>query len=163
MISEKIIKELNAHLNREFFSSYLYLSMSAFLGKMNYDGMAAWMKVQSSEEYGHAMKFFDYINKINGTVSLEKIDKPEFAWNSPLEVFEETLKHEKFITKSIYALAELVHSEKDYATMTFLNYFINEQIEEEETAAKIVEKFKLVGDNKGGLYMLDRELGVRKV
>jgi len=162
MVSEKMISELNQHLNREFFSSYLYLSMSAFLEKLNYEGMAVWMKTQSGEEYGHAMKFFDFLNKINASINLEKIDKPEFSWNSPLEVFEETLKHEKFITKSIYGLADLASSEKDHATMSFLNYFINEQIEEEETAGKIVEKFKLVGDNKGGLYMLDRELGARQ-
>lgn len=162
MVSEKMIKELNLHMNKEFFSSYLYLSMSAFLEKMNYDGMAAWMKMQSGEEYGHAMKFFEYLSKINGNIVLEKIDKPDFVWNSPFEVFEETLKHEKFITKSIYDLADLASAEKDHATMSFLNYFINEQLEEEDTAAKILEKFKLVGDNKGGLYMLDRELGARR-
>jgi len=162
MASEKILKEMNIHLNREFFSSYLYLSMSAFLNKLNYDGMASWMKKQSFEEYGHAMKFFDFINKVGGAAILDKIDKPEFVWDSPLEVFEETLKHEKFITKSINELANLASDEKDHATLSFLNYFINEQVEEEDIAAKIVEKFKLVGDNKGGMYMLDRELGARQ-
>ncbi|GAB4149005.1 MAG: ferritin [Ignavibacteriales bacterium] len=162
MASEKMLKELNEHLNREFFSSYLYLSMSSFLNKLNYDGMAAWMKMQSGEEYGHAMKFFDYVNKIGGSVVLQKIDKPENVWDSPLTVFEETLKHEKFITKSINELANLATEERDHATMSFLGYFINEQVEEEDTAAKIVDKFKLVGDNKGGLYMLDRELGARR-
>lgn len=162
MASEKMLKELNDQLNKELYSSYLYLSMSSFLYGLNYDGMASWMKIQSSEEYGHAMKYFDYINKIGGKVILQKIDKPENVWDSPLKVFEETLRHEKFITNSINQLANLASDEKDHATMSFLNYFINEQIEEEDTATKILEKFKLIGDNKGGLYILDRELAARK-
>lgn len=161
MISEKMQKALNEQINAELYSSYLYLSMAAYLESENWSGMAKWMSIQSSEEYSHAIKIFEYINEVDGRVILEAIEKPEFEWKSPLNVFEEALKHEKYITDRINKLVDLAIQEKDYATNLFLNYFVNEQVEEVATANQIVNKFNLIGDNKTSLFLLDRELGMR--
>ena len=119
------------------------------------------MKLQSSEEYGHAMKFFDFIIRVGKRVNLKQIDNPQDSWDSPQAAFEAALKHEKSITKKINDLTDLAISEKDHATNTFLHWFVDEQVEEESTVADIVENFKLIGDSKGGLFMLDKELGKR--
>lgn len=119
------------------------------------------MRVQADEEHIHAMKFHDFILKIGSRVKLDKIDAPKFEWETPKQAFEEALEHEKFITKSINELVDLAISERDHATNTFLHWFIDEQVEEEATAADIVQKFDLIADSKGGLFMLDRELGTR--
>ncbi|MFZ5948922.1 MAG: ferritin [Stygiobacter sp.] len=161
MISEKMQKALNDQINAEMFSSYLYLSMAAYLESENWNGMAAWMKDQSSEEYTHAMKLYNYINEINGKVTLETIEKPKTTWNSPLEVFEEAHKHELYISDRINKLVALAIQENDYATNLFLNWFVTEQVEEVSTVSQIVHKFKLIGDNKTSLFLLDRELGMR--
>ncbi len=161
MASNKMMDALNEQLNKEMYSSYLYLSMSAYFADNNLEGMAAWMQMQSQEEYAHAMKFYTYILQIDGRVKLLKIDEPASEWDSPLSVFENALKHEKFVTKSIHTLVDLALEEKDHATKTFLDWFVTEQVEEEDTAKAIIEKFKLIEDNKSGLYMLDKELGSR--
>jgi ferritin len=161
MISDKMQKALNDQINAELFSSYLYLSMAAYLESENWTGMAKWMKVQSGEEYGHAMKIFGYINEVDGRVLLDTIKKPEFEWKNPLHVFEESKKHEIYITERIHKLVDLAIEEKDYATNLFLNYFVTEQVEEVATATQIVNKFNLIGDNKTSLFLLDRELGMR--
>ena len=161
MISDKMQKALNDQINAEIFSSYLYLSIAAYLESENWSGMAKWMQVQSGEEYGHAMKIFGYINEVDARVTLEAIQKPEFEWKSPAQVFEESHKHELYITDRINKLVDLAIQEKDYATNLFLNYFITEQVEEVATATQIVNKFKLIGDNKTSLFLLDRELGMR--
>ncbi|MCX7875329.1 MAG: ferritin [Melioribacteraceae bacterium] len=161
MISDKMLKMLNDQINAELFSSYLYLSMAAYFESENWNGMAKWMKEQSSEEYEHAMKFYHYINEVEGRVELEAIEKPKFGWNSPLEAFEEAHKHELYITDRINKLVALAIQENDYATNLFLNWFVNEQVEEVATVSQIVHKFKLIGDNKTSLYLLDRELGMR--
>lgn len=161
MISDKMQKALNEQINAEFFSSYLYLSMAAYLESENWSGMAKWMNVQSGEEYGHAMKIFGYVNEVEGRVSLDSIQKPEFEWKSPAHVFEEAHKHELYITERINKLVDLAMQEKDYATNLFLNYFVTEQVEETATAKLIINKFKLIGDNKTSLFLLDRELGMR--
>lgn len=161
MLSEKMLKELNDQINAEMFSSYLYLSMAAYFEHENWDGMAAWMKAQSSEEYEHALKFYKYINDLDKKVTLEAIEKPKTNWNSPLEVFEEALQHELYITDRINKLVALADKENDYATKLFLNWFVNEQVEEVSTVSKIIHKFKLVGDSKTSHYLLDRELGMR--
>ena len=154
-------KELNGQINAEIFSSYLYLSMAAYLESENWSGMAAWMKAQSGEEYGHAMKIFGYVNDVDGRVSLDVIQKPEFEWKSPFDAFEEAHKHELYITQRIHNLVDLAIQEKDYATNLFLNWFVTEQVEEVATITQIVNKFKLIGDNKTSLFLLDRELGMR--
>jgi ferritin len=161
MISDKMQKALNDQINAELFSSYLYLSMAAYFESENWNGFAAWMKAQSGEEYGHAMKFFKYINDVDAVVTLEAIGKPKTAWKSPLQAFEEAHKHELEITDSINKLVALAIQEKDYATNLFLNYFVTEQVEEVSTVAQIVHKFKLLNDNKTSLFLLDRELGMR--
>jgi len=161
MISEKMQKSLNDQINAEMFSSYLYLAMAAYLESENWSGMAAWMKAQSEEEYSHAMKFYKYINEVDGRVSLEAIEKPNFSWNSPQAVFEDAHKHELYITDRINKLVAQAIQENDYATNLFLNYFVTEQVEEVATVTQIVNKFKLIGDNKTSLFLLDRELGMR--
>ncbi|MEN8191876.1 MAG: ferritin [Bacteroidota bacterium] len=161
MLSKKIEAALNNQLNKELFSSYLYLSMAAYFEDLNLVGMSKWMRLQADEEHEHSMKFYDFIQKISGSVTLEQIDKPKTTWESPKQAFEEALAHEQFITKSINELTDLAIEEKDHSTNTFLHWFIDEQVEEEATAGEIVRKFDLIADSKSGLYMLDRELGTR--
>lgn len=162
MISEKMQKALNAQVNAEMYSSYLYLAMSAYFESQNWSGLAAWMGKQSFEEYGHAMKIYKYIISVGGRVTLEAIEKPKSEWKSPLEVFEESHKHELFITDRINELVNLAITEKDHATNIFLHWFVTEQVEEVSAVDQIVNKFKMIGDNKSALYMLDKELGSRQ-
>jgi len=161
MISQKIVDALTGQLNKEIFSSYLYLSMSAYFDSKNLTGMSQWMKLQSQEEYEHAMKFYDFILRIGGEVKLGSIDAPQTTWDSPLVVFEDSLNHERFISKSIHEIMDLAIEESDHPTKSFLQWFVDEQVEEEDTVQQIVENFKLIGESKGGLFMLDRELGAR--
>jgi ferritin len=161
MLKEKVETALNNQIKEELYSSYLYLSMAAFFENQNFSGFSNWMRIQAQEEYGHAMKIYNYILERGGNVKLQKIDAPKGTWQNQLEAFEDTLKHEQKVSKSIYDLVELSFAEKDHATNTFLHWFVNEQVEEESTALKIVERVKLTGDNKGALFILDRELGMR--
>lgn len=162
MISDKMKDALNKQMNEELFSSYLYLAMAAHFEDKNLNGMAHWMEEQSKEEYGHAMKFYSYLNSVGVRVKLHEIKEPQMEWESAQKVFEEALEHEKYITKNINDLADLSVEEKDHATNIFLHWFVTEQIEEVSSTEAIVDKFKLVGDNKNGLFMLDRELGRRQ-
>ncbi len=162
MISEKMLAALNNQLNAELFSSYLYLSMAAYLETTPFEGMAHWMKEQSKEEYGHGMKFYNYIVEVGKRVKLEALETPKFEWESPLDVFEAALEHELKITKMINDLVKLSREENDYATEAFLNYFVNEQVEEVSSVTKIIDKFKAIGDSKGGLFYLDKELKKRQ-
>jgi len=161
MISEKMQNALNKQMNAEFYSSYLYLSMAAYFEGINHFGMANWMKLQSKEEYEHAVKFFGYIIETGAKVKLEKIEQPKSEWPSALSVFEESVSHELMITDNINKLATLALDEKDHATGLFLGWFVKEQVEEVSAVKVIVEKFKMIGDSKGSLYMLDKELGKR--
>ncbi len=161
MLNKKVQDALNQQLNAELYSSYEYLAMSAFFDEQNLDGMAKWMKVQSQEEYEHAMKFYAYILQANGKVELNTIKEPAKNFKTPLDVFEATYQHEKNVTKMIYDLFDTTLSEKDHATNIFLQWFITEQVEEEATALKIVDKLKMLADTKSGLYLIDRELGQR--
>lgn len=161
MISVKMQKALNKHLNEELFSSYLYLSMAAYFQSKNLSGFANWMKIQSQEEYMHGMKFYDFINQVGGKITLAQINAPKTNWKNIMEVFSETLEHEKYITDLINKLVDLAILEKDHATNNFLQWFVNEQVEEVATAEELVNKLEMIGDNKNGLFMLDRELGSR--
>jgi len=161
MISKKIQKALNEQLNAEFYSSYFYLSMSAYFESNDLQGFAQWFRLQADEEYAHAMKIFDYIYQIGGEVKLIKIDGPKTDWDSFLEVFQDTYEHEQKVTKSINDLLELSYTEKDHATVNFLQWFVSEQVEEEATAQQNVKKMEMIGDNKAGLFMIDKELGAR--
>lgn len=163
MISNKMEKLLNAQVNEEIYSSYLYLSMAAYFNANNFTGFAAWMEEQSKEEYAHAMKFYNYIHSVGGKVTLEAINKPQAEWGSSLEAFENAHKHELHITERINNLMNLALDEKDHATRSFLNWFVDEQVEEVAAVVDIVNKFKMIGDSKGNLYMLNKELGKRAV
>lgn len=161
MINQKIEKALNSQINKELFSSYIYLSMSSYFESKNLTGMATWMKIQADEEHLHAMKFYAYVIQKGGRVILSAIEAPKSEWKSVLEVFEETYTHEKFITASIDELVNLSLEVKDHATNNFLQWFVTEQVEEEANVTKIIDDLKMIGDNSYGVFMLDRELGTR--
>jgi ferritin len=163
MISKKMLDSLNNHLNEEVYSSYLYLSMAAYFEEKNLKGFGQWFKIQSQEEYMHGMKFYDFINQTGGKVTLKAIAAPKTNWKSIMEVFKDTLAHEKHITELINKLVGQAMQEKNYATNNFLQWFVTEQVEEEANVEEIINKLEMIGDNKGGLYMLDRELGARVV
>ncbi len=127
----------------------------------NLDGFAHWMKVQAQEEWGHGMRIYNYINQQGGKVKLEAIEGPQTEWKSPLDMFEAAYKHEQEVTSLINNLVARSYDEKDYATQIFLQWFVNEQVEEENSTAAIVEKLKMIGDRPQGLFMLDRELATR--
>ena len=161
MLNAKIQDALNRQINAELFSSYLYLSMSAYFESKDLKGMAHWMRIQSGEETAHGMRFFDHINDRGGQVTLTQIDAPKTSWKSPLEAFEDAYKHEQKITGMIGNLMNLVGAEKDGAGHDFLEWFCREQVEEESNAQLIVAQLKLVGDKGLGLFLLDQELGKR--
>jgi ferritin len=152
---------LNGQLNAELYSSYLYLSMAAYFLDLNLGGFANWMRVQAQEEDMHAMKFYNFINERGGRVLLKPIDGPPTEWNSPLAAFEAVLEHEQKVTGLINDLVELALAEHDHATNIFLQWFVTEQVEEEDSANDVIQQIKMVGEAKGGLFMLDRELGQR--
>ncbi len=161
MLSKTIEDAINAQINAELWSAYLYLSMATNFEAKGLPGVANWFKIQFKEEQAHAEIFMNYINSRGGRVILKPIDAVETEWGTPLDAFKATLAHEQKVTaliNSIYALAE---SEHDYATRDRLNWFISEQVEEEESAQELIDKFTLIGDNGMGLYMLDQELGTR--
>lgn len=161
MIGKKIQDAFNAQIQHETYSAYLYLSMAAYFHGAGLDGMAQWMRVQAMEELTHAMKFFDHINERDGVVELLAIEKPPKAWKSPLDAFKAALKHEQFITGKINALVKLSNTQNDYASQGMLQWFIDEQVEEEANASKNVQMLEMIGDSGSGLIMLDRELGKR--
>ena len=163
MLSEKIANALNAQLNAELYSSYLYLSMNAVFKQINLDGFAAWMHAQAQEELMHGMKFYDFINQRGGRVVLPKIQAPPVEWRSPAEVFEETLKHEQKVTGLINDLVEIALAEHDHATNIFLQWFVTEQVEEEENVGNVLQQLMLLDDAKNGIFMIDRELAKRGI
>jgi ferritin len=152
---------MNEQINRELFSSYLYLSMAAYFEDKNLSGFARWMRVQEAEEREHAMKFYDFIVERGGKVTLKAIEAPKTEWKSTLEVAQEVAVHETKITDSINALYELALKEKDYPAQIMLQWFINEQVEEEKNAAEIVANLKLIEDRGTAVLMLDHRLGKR--
>lgn len=161
MISQTLQDAINDQIQAELYSSYLYLSMSAYFDSQNLKGFGQWMRVQSQEEYGHAMKFLDYLDERGGRVTLKAIQQPPTEFGSPVQVFEQTLGHEKEVTGRIYRLHEQARSEKDPATESFLQWFVDEQVEEEATASEVLATLKMVGSSGSGLVMLDRQLGKR--
>jgi ferritin len=161
MLSEKMQTALNGQLNAELYSSYMYLSMNAYFRGINLDGFANWMHFQAQEELMHAMKFYDFINQRGGKVKLQQIEAPPWEWDSPLGVFKATLAHEQKVTGLIHELVDLALAEHDHATNIFLQWFVSEQVEEEESVGGVLEQLKLMGEAKGGLFMIDRELAKR--
>lgn len=160
-MNKKIEKAFNEHLNAEFFSAYLYLSMANYFTSHNLEGMTAWMRIQTEEERMHGMKFVDFINDRGGRVILQKIDQPKTDWGSPLEAFREAYEHEQLISRKINELVDLAIKENDHAANTFLQWFVSEQVEEEATVQAIVGKLELIKDNGMGLLMIDQQLGQR--
>lgn len=152
---------LNKQINAEFYSAYLYLSMSAQFDALGLKGGANWMNVQFQEETGHAMKFLTYVLERGGRVELAAIEKPQTEWPSALAMFEHALKHEQKVTGMINALADLALELKDHATHNVLQWFIAEQVEEEANAQETAQKLKLAGDTPGGLFQVDKELAAR--
>jgi len=161
MISKKMEKAINEQINAELYSGYLYLSMAAYFDSINLPGFSVWMKVQAKEEYKHAMKFYEHIADRLGTVTMKGIEQPKTAWKSPLDAFEEVFAHEQKVTSLINKLVDIAAGEKDNAASVMLNWFVNEQIEEEKSADEIVQILRRIKDSAQGLIMLDRELAKR--
>jgi len=161
MISKKMQDALNGQVNAELYSAYLYLSMESYFKSLNLNGFANWMRVQTQEEVVHATKIYDFINERGGRAILKAIAGPPTTWDSPLAVFEAAYKHEQKVTGLINDLVDLAIKEKDHATNTFLQWFVNEQVEEEASADAIVQQLKMMESAPGGLFMLDRELAQR--
>lgn len=161
MINEKMEKAFNDQINKELYSEYLYLSMKAYFERLNLKGFVNWFNVQVQEEHAHAMGMYDYVHERGGEVELEAIDKPETKWESPLACFEQVLSHEEFVTSRINALMDVAEEVKDRAALSFLNWYLKEQVEEEATVTDVLATLKLIGDDKKALLMLDKDLAAR--
>jgi ferritin len=161
MIQARMQNAMNEQIRHELASAYLYLAMAADLHAKSLDGMAQWMKVQAQEELVHAMRFFDHIVARNGRVELKELAQPTKEWESPLGAFQAAYEHEQFITGRIDELMKAAREENDNAAITMLQWFVTEQIEEEESTSKVVDMLSLIGDSGHGLLMADRELGTR--
>lgn len=161
MISQKLEQAINEQIKWELFSSYLYLSMASYFDSINLKGSSSWMKVQAQEELTHAMRFYNYVVSRGGRVKTLPIDGPDTEWDSPLAAFSYGYEHETVVSKRINDLVDLSMSESDHATTNFLQWFVAEQVEEEENFDGVVQRLKMVGDAGNGLFMLDSELGAR--
>ncbi len=161
MLDKRMQDAINDQINWELYSAYLYLSMAAQFAEMGMPGGQNWMTVQYKEELAHAQKMFDYVITRGGRATLEAIAKPPAQWASGLEMFAEALAHEGTVTARIHDLASLALEIKDHATYNFLQWFIAEQVEEEESAGDMVHKFAMAGEHPAGLYQLDKELSAR--
>jgi len=161
MLDTKMEDALNQQVNAELWSSYLYLSMSYDMDDKGYEGMASWFASQAKEEFAHATRFMKFIGERDGKVKLAPIKEVRQEWNSPKDAFEDTLMHEKIVTEKICKLMDLAVELKDYATQGMLRWFVDEQVEEEDTARKILEKLKKIENITGALYALDKQLGKR--
>jgi ferritin len=160
-ISEKMTEALNRQINAEMYSAYLYLAMSSAAADSEYSGAAKWFFAQAQEEMTHAMKLYDYVFSRDRKVLLEAIEKPPAEFESLKHMIEETLVHEQKVTAMINDLANLAQDERDHATYGFLQWFIDEQVEEEESVRDILAQIRIAGDQGPGLYMLDKSLGER--
>ena len=160
-LSQKMQDALNNQIKEELASAYIYLSMAAYCESINMGGSARWMAAQAQEEQAHAMKLYGYIHNRGGRVKLQALEQPPVEFDSVLDVFEKTLAHEQFITGCIHDLYALAVEEKDYASLGILQWFVDEQVEEEKTAADLLDMLKMVGDKGQGLIMLDRQLAQR--
>lgn len=161
MINKKVEQIINEQIKHELESYYVYLSMSAYFEDQDLAGMAHWMRAQAHEEMIHAMKFFDHINDRGGRVVLQDLKQIKTEWSSPLEAWEDAYEHEQFISNKINGIMTVVREEKDYSAEPLIDWFVKEQIEEEATSSKIVAEMRRIDNSKGGLFMIDRELGNR--
>ena len=160
-MDKKMIDALNEQINAELYSAYMYFSMSAYFESMNLKGFSSWMRVQTMEEQTHTKKFYDYLTSRGGRVILSEIKAPPTEWDSPLSAFEETLKHEQYVTSLINKLVDLALDLRDHATNSFLQWFVNEQVEEEASVGDVLQNLKLNADNPGGLFLIDKDLAQR--
>jgi ferritin len=161
MADKKLNKDINEQIKHELDSSYLYLSMASYCESINLNGFASWMKSQSTEEYEHAMKFYNFLQERGADVEFLQIDKPPKSFGAPLELFKKALKNEQKVTKLIHNLYETALEEKDYPAQVMLHWFIEEQVEEEDMVTGIIEKLKMAGDQGAALLMMDRHLAQR--
>ena len=161
MLSKKLEAALNQQINEEYYSSYIYLAMAAYLEDKNLDGCAHWMQMQAQEESQHAMKIFNYMVDRGGRVELFEVKAPPKEWDSPLEVFKASLEHEQYMTGNINKLTDLAIAEKDHATSNLMQWYISEQVEEEAQVEDIVKKLEMMGSEGPGLFMIDRDLKTR--
>lgn len=161
MLSEKLVEEFNEQIKHEFFSANYYLSMAAYCKDQNLDGFANFFIVQAEEERFHAMKFFNFLDEMGSRVVITGYDDPRTDFESMSDVFAAGLEHEQFVTKRIYHLMDIAMDEKSYPAISFLNWFVDEQVEEEATMTDLLEKLKLINNNPNGLFMLDKELSTR--
>ncbi len=160
-MKKNVLKVLNDQVNAEFFASKLYLSMSSYFSSVGLNGFSTWMRLQYEEECEHALKIYDYILSRGETVELEAIEKPQIKWKGVLEAVEDALEHEKKVTSMIYNIVDVATKEKDYATVNLMNWYVNEQVEEEDSVSYLIDQLQLAGDNKASLLLIDRELGNR--
>jgi ferritin len=161
MIHEKMEKAINDQINAELYSAYLYFSMAAYFDSINLKGFSSWMRVQTMEEEAHIKKFYDYMSSRGGRILLSKIAAPPSKWDSPLAAFEHVLEHEQMVTGRINDLVDLSVKLKDHATNSFLKWYVDEQVEEEESVDGVIQSLKLNENNPGGLFMIDKELAQR--
>lgn len=161
MLTKRMEDELNGQINAEYWSAYFYLSMSAYLGNEGLSGAASWFRVQYQEEISHALKFFDYIIERGGKVNLKPIPEVQSEWNGIIDIFQETLKHEQKVTSLINSLMDIAIEEKDHAAKSFLQWYVDEQVEEESGVQTILDQLKMVDGKGNGLFMIDKDLGQR--
>lgn len=161
MITPKMSDAINAQINAEMFSSYLYLSMSAWFSRTGLPGFSSWMRAQAKEEDFHAQKMFDYLLERGGKVELEAIDKPEINWESPLKVIEAVADHEAKVTALINELVNCALDERDHASNIFLQWFVSEQVEEEASVGEVLDRMRLVGNDSAGMFAMDMEMSKR--
>ncbi len=163
MHSKKVEDALNKQINEELFSAYYYLGMAAEADRLGLPGFVNWFKMQYAEELAHADRFFNYVLERNGEVQLEAIAKPQVKDETPLSLFQKVLEHEQHITQCIFKLKDLAREQSDHATDVFLEWFVNEQVEEEASTRAVIDQLKMVDGNANGLFMIDRELAARRV
>lgn len=161
MINKRVEEAFNIQINAELYSAYLYLSMAAYFEAQNLPGFANWMRVQFQEEQFHAFRMFDFVNERGGRVILTKIDGPKVEWENVVDVYEEVLAHEQHVTSLINNIMDIAIDERDHATKSFLNWFIDEQVEEESAAEAILSELKLIDGKGNGILMMDREFRTR--
>ncbi|MHB1459841.1 MAG: ferritin [Armatimonadota bacterium] len=161
MITKKMGDALNEQVNKEFYSAYLYLAMSAWFHTKGLDGFSNWLRIQYQEEQAHALRFYDFLIDRDYEIELLAIEQPTNIWETPLDAFKAVLEHEQYITGRINTLSDIAIEQKDHATRSMLVWFVDEQVEEEKNANDIINQLKLIGDNGYGLLMLDKELAVR--
>jgi ferritin len=161
MINEKLEKEFNVQINKELYSEYLYLAMKTYFMEQNLMGFVNWFDVQVQEEHAHAIGMFNYLNERGGKIELLPIDKPEFTGKTPLEIFEEVLKHEQYVTSRINTVYDVAEEVRDRAAMKFLDWYIDEQVEEEASVDGVLSTLRLIGDDKNALLLLDKDLATR--